>query len=384
MSKNFKAIVEELFDEAQKGEVLIKTKDTPWHFFVKFNTRIEHKNMAKQESDVPVLEIPDYASFLEKLEEYVNVAAMFYGDEKDYLEIVSNSECAKKLILDLFVNCSPEDFFRIENFIALKTNMLKESQLLINSLGLNSKPLFSKYSLNKNNQTQGDLFLGTLNIANNNVSMFADFYKTFSGIEAPLVFLPYLKNETGEVFFLPGVLFGLNKNKQNNDQAFIGAVQNFSPNQDDRFSKNMDRFLRKVNSGLDLSSIESNVSPKAVVSMTLFMEYINSLGINNVYANNFAPLRYASKENRANFLKSSSKNLQNDSIFEKIDADQFNITNKFMYLFARMKYHFPEIDLSYSDFGCYLNLNLETKNNDNIIYDISHITQQELQNNKQL
>nr|MCR5553743.1 hypothetical protein [bacterium] len=253
-----------------------------------------------------------------------------------------------------------------------------------NNLGLENKPIFSKYVLNKNNQTQGDLFLGNLKIANSNVSMFADFYKTFSSIEAPLVFLPYFKNEIGEVFFLPGVLFGLNKNKQNKGQAFVGAVQNFSPIKDDRFSKNMDRFLRKVNSGLDMASIESNVSPKAVVSMTLFMEFVKSLEIDKVYANNFAPLRYASKENRANFLKSSSDNLQGDLMLEKIDADQFNITNKFMYLFARMKHHFSRIDLDYSDFGCYLNLNLETDNNDNIIYDISRITQQELQNNKQL
>ncbi|MCR5553504.1 MAG: hypothetical protein K6F08_02045, partial [bacterium] len=135
MSQKFKAIVEELFDEAQKGEVVVKTKETPWHFFVKFNTKIEHKNSEKQDDSVPVLEIPDYDSFLEKLEEYINVAGKFYENEKGYLEIIDKGQFAKKLMLDLFVNCAPEDFLRIENYIALKTNMLNKSQLFMNNLG---------------------------------------------------------------------------------------------------------------------------------------------------------------------------------------------------------------------------------------------------------
>ncbi|MBQ7579144.1 MAG: hypothetical protein IJT25_01280, partial [Clostridia bacterium] len=181
--------------------------------------------------------------------------------------------------------------------------------------------------------------------------------------------------------------------------VYIGAIQNFTTKQEDKFSKNMDRFLRKVNSGVPDDSIESNVSPKALVSMVIFMEYACSLGAEYASAYNYLPLRYSSK---LGVINAKAKNVNNGEVqsekttngennseiklitedrnnadvcqtfFDKLDADQYNITNKFMYLFARINHHFSSAKTEFSEIGCKINLNLENseERNDNIIYNI--------------
>ena len=382
MNNDFKNIVLELFDEAKVGQINIKTDegefDIPWRFYVKFFARIEHKNNAVFDENTPVLEIPDLNGFLEKTENYCACAERFYTEDKEYLGIADKNQFYKKLLLDLFINCSPEDFLNIDKFVNNRTNMLLNSQALINSLKLENGKMFSKYFLSKNNNAQNNLYLGNLNAVN--ATIYADLYKTHTGMDAPLLFLPYLKNNE-DVFFLPGVLFGVNVNKNGQKSVFVGAVQNFSDKQDSRFAKNMDRFLRKLNSGVQPESIEANVSPKAVASLVLFLEYAKSLGIENVNASNYAPLRYSAK---GGALEKRQGGVVYDTLFDKIDADQYNITNKFMFLFSRIKHHYHNMQLDFSDFGAYLNINFETKNHDNIIYDIASSAENALQHNKNL
>ena len=158
-------------------------------------------------------------------------------------------------------------------------------------------------------------------------------------------------------------------------------MQNFSDKQESRFAKNMDRFLRKLNNGVPAETIEANVSPKAVASFVLFLKYAQSLGIKNVEANNYAPLRYSAK---SGIIEKKHKEDIKEAFFDKIDADQYNITNKFMFLFARIKHHFNNMQLDFSDYNAYLNINFGAINQDNIIYDIASSAENALQNSKNL
>ena len=244
--------------------------------------------------------------------------------------------------------------------------MLIASQKMFEDLPINGKQIFSKNITNRMRKPNHNINFGTMNIAKTNIGIFADLYKAHAGIEAPVVFLPYFQNTEGDVFYLPSVLFGIEK-KGDNNSAFVGAVQNFSLVQIDKFSKNMDRFIRKVNSGVDPASIEANVSPKAVVSFVLFMQFMKQLEVSSIHANNFLPIRYYSKVRAIDNAPLSKET--KDEKQEKIDADQFNITNKFMYLFARMKHHFENLQLDYNESGCKMDLNIESEQKDNIIYD---------------
>ncbi|MBQ7452877.1 MAG: hypothetical protein IJS68_01250 [Clostridia bacterium] len=382
MDRDLKKEVLALFREAKSGKVVIESETSPWFFYVKFFARVENEALQGIDDDTPIIEIPNLSRFLDSAEEYVNVAGKFYSEDKGYMDIVYSNQFAKKLLMDAFVNCSVEDMYDINKYIQQKTAMLINSEKLLHDLKIENKPMFSKRNADENSKPSQDAFLGEMEIANTKVKLYADLYKNHASIEAPLVFLPYMQNEQGEVFYLPGVLFGTSVDAKNKNSAFVGAVQNFSAVQNDRFSKNMDRFIRKVNSGVVPDSIEGNVSPKAVVSFVLFMGFLNSRGVQGIKANNYLPIRYASKIGATNKISLSPEARAEKQ--ERIDADQYNITNKFMFLFARMKHHFENLQLDYNESGCKMDLNMESVREDNVIYDFVRSEKKVLDENEKI
>ena len=111
------------------------------------------------------------------------------------------------------------------------------------------------------------------------------------------------------------------------------------------------------------------VSPNALVSLAMFISYLKEKGIKQIIARDFQPARYFSVESRiSNKLEGDMAQSQK----EVLDKDQFNITNKFMYLFLRYNYHFPacEVDYSIDEGKMIMNLSNEAGKGDNILVEL--------------
>lgn len=371
---NTQSIIEELFQEAKNGRILIGKEPDAWTFYTQFFVKIENQNPNAFSQDAPTINIPNYSRFLQKTEKYLQIAKQFYSSDQQYYEIDDN-QFSKKLVLDMLINCSATDFSNIENYVDAKTKVIVQSQKFLSALGLEDRKPFSKQNLSKQSEPQKDLFLGKFDTGENITKIYASIYKNRSSIESPLVFLPYFQDAQTNTFYMPAIMFGLGTDNLGKKSIYIGAVQNFAEKQDSKFAKKMDRYLRKVNSGVDADSIEYQVSPKAVVSMVMFLEYAKNLGAELLYATDFMPLRYNSKTN-------SPKGKDAD-IKEKIDSDQFNQTNRFMYLFERIEHHFKDINLQILEDGCKMDLQFdEPQNSDNIIFEIAQSVKGKWLNNE--
>ena len=240
MISNTKQIFEYICKNAINGKIDIGNKlSSKWSIFAKFLTNIEHSNN-KKSATIPILNIPNYDNFIKKLDTYLTLAREFYKLDATYFYLFQN-EFDKKLVLDLFANATFYDFNNIESYIDVRTKMLEHS---LQKSELN----FGMYD---------------------NLNVEAKIEKSNSNLEGPykIVFYIYDKNEN--CFELPTITFGIVKNT-----CYLYTVQNKNKLKITDFSKKLDRYFRKINKGVSFQDIESNVSPNALVSLTLFMSLL--------------------------------------------------------------------------------------------------------------
>ena len=358
--KNIKDIIENFFVEAHNGQIVIDSYDAsnyymPWVFNTEFETRINGNFLHKPIKDNAfVINISNYDAFLEELTNYLNIARKFYESSKKYFEL-EGENFDKKLIHDLFVNASTIDLENLTKFVSERKEMLKYSNL-------ESVMELGNYVAEEKNKT-----------INCNVS--AKVSKLTANFELPLKFeVKFTDTRTNEEFYLPAVTFGIN-----GKTAHVAAVQNLHKEQigtdKNQLTKILDRYFRKVNKDIDEQSVEANVSPNAVVAMTLFFEYLKLLGIKKVQANDFLPLRYYSTLNSK--LQNASYSNQNpDEVIENLNKNQFNMTNKLMYLFLRLESHFDNLDAIYDANSGRMIVDIKNKpfsEKDNIVINISKL-----------
>ena len=161
-------------------------------------------------------------------------------------------------------------------------------------------------------------------------------------MEAPYSFTPEFTD--GEhSFMLPSITFGLSTHA---DVAYVYAVQNRSINQKNPLQKDLDRYFRKVGKDVEGEEELMQVSPNALVSFTMFVSYLKEKGVTQIVAKDFLPARYFSAE--ATIKERYDDEVAQDKL-ERLDRDQFNITNKFMYLLMRYNHHFPECQIDYDE-----------------------------------
>ncbi len=332
---NTKEIVEKVFAQAEEGQVKFGDEKLGyWSFYTKFYANIEGKCNAEG-YEFPVLDIPSYEEFLLKIEKYLEVAKDFYSQDEVYYEI-SGEAFKEKLFFDLIINTTIYDETNLNNYIQRRTNMLQ-----------NDFPKES-FSLGK---------FGAYDLK-------CQISKNRSNLESPFKCEMGFQDESGDCFNLPAVNFGIDGNS-----CYIFSIQNDVYKQHSPLAKRVDRYFRKVNGGVDMEDIVANVSPNALVSLTVFSSFLKQNKIMEVVAPDFMPIRYNTN------LEAKTKRVADDDSFEKIDRDQFNMTNKFMYLFLRYNHHFPEAVADYDiDKGeMHLALKNGSKIDENIIYDIDEI-----------
>ena len=335
-----KKIVKSVFAQAELGEVVIgKDTSSPWSFYAKFGANIEGREHTGV--DYPTIDIPDFETFLEKVESYLSVAEEFYADDKEYYDLDSQA-FKEKLFFDLMVNTSSFDQKNILAYIENREKMLKEVVPC------------------------GEKYIGSYE----GKRVYSCVKKNRSNIESPYKMTFTFKSEEGE-FSLPSLNFG-----KIDDRAYLFAVQNKREKQTSILAKKMDRHFRKLNSGVDMEDIVATVSPNAVASLTIFASTCEKSGVKNIVAPDFLPIRYIASHSAKERLDEEKK----EEGIEKLDRDQFNITNKFMHLFLRYNFHFPKAEADYDENIGLMTMTLDSKerNGENIIFDLCNLGSREI------
>ena len=333
-----KQIVEKIFNQAKKGVVEIG-EQSPWIFYTKFFTKINNKSNATN-STYPVINISDYPLFIKSVDAYLQNAKKFYSRDEAYFDLERNDDFAEKLFLDLMLNTTPADQNNIIEYIKRRTKML---QTPIETGRFDS------------GEYQGYKITSIIT-------------KRWSNLESPYAFIVEFRNPQDKTCFtLPTITFGIA-----DGIAEVGAVQNEHPKQGFSTAKKLDRYFRKVNKDVDSEDVIANVSPNALVAFTLFNEYLKTQNINKIQSTPFQPIRYYSQKTaKYRHAKSKEEVIQ---IKKDINRDQFNITNKVLYLFLRYEHHFDNatayfdenIDTIYIDIA-----DKHAQKNENIIYDLA-------------
>ena len=334
MKEKTRESLEKILIQAENGHIEIQSNDDSlgkWKYYVQFCTSLS----TKQNPSVPFVDIPDYDTFLKKLDSYLDVATSFYEDSKSYFDLNDDS-FREKLILDLFINVTNSDCNNIFNYIDTRTRLLQ------NVLSLAS------FSLGK--------YKG--------LDVFANISKNKSNLEGPYKFSVSFKGPDYEnqVFTLPKLTFGID-----NKTIHLFSIQNDVIENNSQLCKlgiDLDKHFRDINHSRGLNGFIRNVSPNSLVAFTLFASYFKSQGFEDIIAPDFMPLRYPKTEGKTEEYECWVEN------------NQTNITNKFLYLFLRYNFHFPNSVAEYDELSSHMKISLKDGKKpdcNNIIYDLNAV-----------
>lgn len=337
MNKSVERLVNDVFKQASTGVVKIGDENFGyWFFYTKFFEKIEGISNVKN-SGYPVINIPNYETFINSVEDYLNTAKVFYKKDQNYF-LLNDYAFSQKLFLDLITNATNYDFNNFIPHIQLRKRMLQSSI------------------------KTGEIDLGKYC----GLQIVGEIKKNISNLETPFkMSLTFKENEFNE-FKLPSISFAII-----DDKAYVMAVQNQKEKQENPLAKKLDRYFRKVNKDVDESDVIANVSPNALVSLTLFNSYLKQIGVKEVIAPNFMPIRYNANK-ISGYLKAKTSEERHEFL-NKHNKNQFNITNKFMYLFMRYSHHFTSNECYYDPIKEEMHTHLSNApapTTDNIIYEL--------------
>lgn len=332
-----------------------------WSFNLEFQTQINDENEFVNKynyinSDVDeTLVINNIKIFDELLVEYTM---------KMY-ELILNSDKLKKLenvyyngnqkyIIDfivstLWTNATSEDFKNPINYIQNRINFLDKNLSEYDDV---------TYMENVDFFENGSI---KININLNNPIL-----------ETPYSFEPSIVSLDEESKFeLPSIFFGIS-----NNICYIYAVQNNKEKDENLFNKKINRILYKVNKNIvddyEFENIK-DVSPSALVSLTLFFKVLKENNIYDIKVVDYLPLRYKAKEeaNRKK-LEYLNKKLKDDKKISETKTEleeeqiniQYNVTNKFIRNFFRLKEQLQNLEIT--NYPGELDVNMHIKLNDNV------------------
>ena len=333
-------IMNYLFTQAKHGRIEIGDSFYgPWIFYVRFLAQTSAHHFTQTTDKTPCLYIPNYRHFLEKMDQYLQLAKSFYKQDQAYF-MLYGVEFEKKLALDVLLNATNYDLSYIEQYLDTRIKMLQN-------------PIPEQYYDFGN-------FL--------DCKVMAHIEKNPSNLEGPYQMIFHFHDQNHEVFQLPTITFGVVDHT-----VYLYAVQNKSKIKDTHLAKVLDRYFRKLNKGVITPSIESNVSCNALASLILFLSFMEKQGITNVISPSFMPLRY--QANKVSKLNRSQDKATQHQAMEKHNHDQYNITNKLMYLLERYQLHFPHSSIYFDENTDSMHMALDSfvENTDHVAYQLHEI-----------
>ena len=290
-----KEIFYEIINEANVGKILIDNDPFP----IGFNTIIIEDNQIKfknENENFPTLLIKNQNEFFLLLEEYIKIVINSNNKFPNFISDVQKNRI-KLIISYLFANATTEDFLNPTNLIKRNINFFNDNtfDFLNDTIKIDLINIFKNSSLNIQNKKQS-IFMETPNkisfslIDNNNNQLQYDLPEISYGI---------VENNGQKECYIYSIINPKDKAKQNDEQI--------------KYSKKIKRELYKINNGiLDLESIEyinyknqnneyypeniSDVSPSAVLSLTIFISLLEKENIKIIKAIPYLPVRYLSRE----------------------------------------------------------------------------------------
>lgn len=319
--------IEEIFDDivkqASKGEIKIGECVYNIKFYVSYN--------CENKKDDFVLKISDKKQFLKLLTDYVDLVIK-KNNITDY-----NEEQIKKTISLLFSNITYQDFDNGILFIQKHINFLQNS--------LQNKTIENIEHLN-----YSDII-----IENKTQSLM---------LETPYCFETTIC-QNDDKYKLPKISYGIS-----NGKCYIYSVQNDTNFENNEYTKKIKRLLYKLNNNIEENKeyLEfkqgistyypeniSDVSPSFILALSIFIKELDLQQINDIEVVTFLPIRYYAKE-KAYYkklkYKSNINNLDNKQRLELYKKSieehtkiQYNLTNKMIRNFYRLKYHFSGLEI---------------------------------------
>lgn len=333
IEKIFKSFIKKSTNESFKIDLDDKYKID---YHISLNYIIEGKYITGDNSN-PTLKIPHFNIFLEKLTTLINLMAKFHFEDKEYFEF-SDENFLNYLLISCFSNMNETD---LNHPLAYFDRQIKAYSNIYNF----------------DNSVVGKFILKEKDISINKITK-----KNKASMESLLCTQFYFLHNDDQ-YLLPKIHYYIVDNC-----CYIMGIQNTKKKQDNTLSRNMDRYFRKLDKGLDNISksengkveTEKDISPSFLAALTMFIA--SNENISTFYFPSYLPLRYI---NKVGLLKSKGEEIQ------EADRIQTNITNKLLLTASRISLHFDNSNISLNNDG-FLQLEFDShqKDNDNIITDL--------------
>ena len=333
IEKSFKSFVKRSTNESFKVALDDKHKRD---YHMSFNYIIEG-NYIIGDYNNPTFKISNLNIFIQKLTVLINLMAKFHLEDKEYFEFSENN-FLDYLLVSCFSNMSESDLNFPLSYLDRQINA---------------------YSRSYNFE---DVVVGSLNLKEKNILVNSVTKKNRSTMEAPL-YTQFYFSYNGEKYLLPKIHYYIVNNK-----CYIMGIQNGKNKQDNTLSKNMSRYLRKLDKGLDDISqsengevlTEKDISPSFLAALILFIS--SNKNISSFYFPDYLPLRYI---NKVGVLNDKGEDIA------EADRIQTNVTNKLLLTASRVGLHFDNSEISLNSDGfLQLQFNSSQKNKANIITDL--------------
>ena len=304
-----KELLYEFLEEASRGEVDICGDKWP----VAFNTIIEEEGKPKkelfQERNISTLHIKREEEFLEVLKEYLDLEIQ--KDRKMARFIKEDAKGRIKwLLMYLFSYATTEDFINPISYIHKRIDFLKDETF---------KDLSSPISI-----SLGDRMLDTeLEVQREDAPI---------AMETPNKINMTIKNKEGDSFSLPSIYYGI-REENKEPVCYIYSLLNPKDKEEEtKFSKKINRFLFKINNGVEHKEEEDikDVSMSFVLALNIFISLLQKRNIKKIKVVNYLPISYLARDLTA------ENSERREELLERNQRIQENQTEKLIRTFRRL------------------------------------------------
>lgn len=319
---NLDNIIDEVIKQLEIG--IVKTH-------IKYKMKV-HSNVSSHFEITPTLNLKDKNQFYNCIKEYISMLSE--EDER----ILYDSKYVKSKIAYLFANMSFEDF----------NNPIEYIRRIIN---FNQNKLLDRKTTDYIDSLESKIHI--------NISS--------SELETPYCFECALVSDKG-YYPLPTISYGIS-----DGICYVYAIQDHNKHLSNPFNNKIKRKLYKINGNVSDSETEeykdykegkseyypeniSDVSPSAVLVLTIFLNEIEKHGINKIQVVPYLPVRFENyiktiaynalqqaKDSNLNELE--KRELYMSKIKEQMYI-QSNITEKFIRTFRRVAHHFDNVSIT--------------------------------------
>ena len=313
----------------------IAFEDGEIDYRISLNYIIEGNRKIKKDSN-PTLHISNYKVFIEKLTELLNKKYKYHYVDKSYMMLTEEG---------------------YHNFILMSTicNMQEmDFNNPIDYLDRMNKAYDVNYDINRKKD------IGIFKMGDTNVEIYQYDKKNMSTMES-MVSRHFIMKKGNEEVLLPKIHYYIS-----DDKVYLMGIQSNRKKELNTLSKKLDRYLRKMDKGLDKyarneeGKVESikDISVSALASLTLFLSSMREY--KEFYMVDYLPIRYMNK----------MKNNISYEETEEVDRIQTNVTNKFLMTGIRLCEHFDNLDYDFFNGLLKIEAKEYKHQQDNIIYDL--------------